>query len=196
MSATARDPRHLLGLASDADLAEVERQYWELQSFLDLRQVPRSLRPWAIRQRALLDGAFAALAGDLDGLAEEPPEAEAPAADEESAESEDDEPEPDPNLPDGPPPREPPVQSTDGRPRPAQRLRSISRRARGARAFSRSSPRIKAGRVTPGCLLGRSPLADRAPVRRRPAPDPLSEPGLASRSRFCLRTEYPGRALR
>lgn len=64
MATTNRDPRGILGLSADADPADVETQYEELQSFLDLRKVPKALRPWAMRQRVLVDEAYASAIGE------------------------------------------------------------------------------------------------------------------------------------
>jgi len=66
MTAKSEGPRQFLGLGAGADPVEVEAQYEELQSFLDLRKVPRSLRPWALRQRVLVDEAYAAAIGEGD----------------------------------------------------------------------------------------------------------------------------------
>lgn len=67
----ARDAREFLGLGPEAPPEVVEATYRELDAFLSLEAVPRPLRRWAARQRALADEAYLALGaeGEADDAA-------------------------------------------------------------------------------------------------------------------------------
>lgn len=67
----ARDAHDFLGLGPETPPDEAEATYRELAAFLSLEAVPRPLRHWAARQRALADEAYLALGveGETDAAA-------------------------------------------------------------------------------------------------------------------------------